>query len=149
MREWMERNKVNLLAILGRRGGDMTKLTASDLNTLLSWHRHPKLVCMKKEEKLAAWLSIISNGKTPPSYQKWTAKDDHKLKEAQSDIVDVAHMHLGHLETLKKKELMLAALTMMQEEFDQLTANRRDLIAEWGESSSKDPPKFEAVSLDA
>jgi hypothetical protein len=149
MREWMERNELNLLAILERRGGDMMKLTASNLTTLLSWHWHPKLAGMKKEEKLAAWLSIVSNGKTPQSYQTWTAEDDPKLKEAQSDIIDMAHTHLGHLETLKKKELMLAALTMMQEGFNQLTANRRNLIAESGESLSKNPPKFEMVLLDA
>jgi hypothetical protein len=30
----------------------------------------------------------------------------------------MAYTHLGHLEMLKKKELMLAVLTMMQEEFN-------------------------------
>ncbi len=106
---------------------------------------------MKKEEKLAAWLSIVRNGKPPPSYQKWTAEDDCKLKEAQSNKVNMAHTHLGHLEMLKKKELMLSALTMTREEFDQLMlmANKRNLIAELGELSSEDPPKFEAARLDA
>jgi hypothetical protein len=40
----------------------------------------------------------------------------------------MAHTALGHLEALKKKELVLAALTMTQEEFDKLAADRNELI---------------------
>jgi hypothetical protein len=127
----------------------MARLTVSNLTTLLGWHQHPKLVGMRKEEKLPTWLSIIRNGKPPPSHQKWTDEDDRKLKETKSNKIDTAHAHLGHLETLKKKMLMLAALTMTQEEFNQLMANRRNLIAQLGELLSKDPPEFKAAPLDA
>jgi len=44
--------------------------------------------------------------------------DEEQLKEAQSNVVEMAHTALGHLEALKKKELLLAALLMTQEEFD-------------------------------
>jgi hypothetical protein len=40
--------------------------------------------------------------------------------EAQSDIVEMAHMALGHLEALMKKELVLAAMTMTDEEFQKI-----------------------------
>ena len=42
----------------------------------------------------------------------------------------MAHMALGHLEELKKKELVLAAMTMSNKEFDQLVAQRNQLIVE-------------------
>ena len=42
----------------------------------------------------------------------------------------MAHTALGHLEELKKKELVLAAMTMSNEEFDQLVAQRNQLIVE-------------------
>jgi hypothetical protein len=97
---------------------------------LLSWHQHPKVAGMKKEEKLSAWVAIVNRGKAPPSFEKWTDDDDLKLMEAQSDVVEIemAHTALGHLEALKKKELVLAALTMTQEEFDKLAADRNELI---------------------
>ena len=42
----------------------------------------------------------------------------------------MARTALGHLEALKKKELVLAALTMTQEEFNKLAVNRNELIVE-------------------
>ncbi len=42
----------------------------------------------------------------------------------------MAHTALSHLEELKKKELAMAAMTMSQEEFDQLVEERNALIAD-------------------
>jgi hypothetical protein len=47
----------------------------------------------------------------------------------------MAHTALGHLEDLKKKELVLAAMAMSNEEFDRMVAQRNQLIVE----SSDDP----------
>ena len=58
---------------------------------------------MKKEGKLSAWVAIVNREKEPPSFEKWTDADDIKLLEAQSDVVEMAHTALGHLEALKKK----------------------------------------------
>ena len=96
---------------------------------------------MKKEEKLSAWVAIVNHGIEPPSFEKSTDADDIKLLEAQSDVVEMAHTALGHLEALKKKELVLAALTMTQEEFDKLAADRNELIVE---SSGDDHPNSDA-----
>jgi hypothetical protein len=85
---------------------------------------------MKKDEKLAAWVVIVSSGRATPPYERWTGVDDAKLLEAQSEIVEMAHTALGHLEELKKKELVLAAMTMSNEEFNQLVAQRNQLIVE-------------------
>jgi hypothetical protein len=51
----------------------------------------------------------------------------------------MAHMALGHLEELKKKELVLAAMAMSNEEFDQLVAQRNQLIVE---SAVSDDPNL-------
>jgi hypothetical protein len=96
---------------------------------------------MKKEEKLSAWVAIVNRGKALPPFEKWTDADNLKLLEAQSDIVEMAHTALGHLEALKKKELVLVALTMTQEEFDKLAADRNELIVE---SSGNDHPTSDA-----
>ena len=136
-----ERTESNALAILEAAGGDATKIKGLDLTILRSWHQHPKVAGMKKEEKLSAWVAIVNRGKAPSSFEKWTNADDLKLLEAQSDIVEMAHTALGHLEALKKKELVLVALTMTQEEFDKLAADRNELIVE---SSGDDHPTSDA-----
>ena len=97
---------------------------------------------MKKEEKLSAWVAIVNRGKAPPSFEKWTDANDLKLLEAQSDVVEMAHTALGHLEAQKKKELVLAALTMTQEEFDKLAADRNESIVE---CSGDDHPTSDAL----
>ena len=53
----------------------------------------------------------------------------------------MAHTAFGHLEALKKKELVLEALTMTQEEFNNLAADRNELIVE---SSGDDHPNSDA-----
>ena len=75
-------------------------------------------------------VMVTSSGRAPPPYERWTSVDNAKLLEAKSDIVEMAHIALGHLEELKKKELVLAAMTMSNEEFDQLVAQRNQLIVE-------------------
>ena len=73
--------------------------------------RHVNVAKMKKDKKLAVWVVVIvSSGRAPPLYERWTGVDIAKLLEAQSDIVEMAHTALGHLEKSKKKELVLAAM---------------------------------------
>ena len=49
-------------------------------------------------------MEIKLRGKAPPAFNKWTNNDEEQLKEAQSDVVEMAHTSLGHLKALKKKE---------------------------------------------
>ena len=62
---------------------------------------------------------IVSSGKPPPCYEKWTKEDELRLEEAQSDIVEMAHTALGQMEALKKKELVLVAHAMSEEEVNE------------------------------
>jgi len=93
---------------------------------------------MKKDKKPVAWVVIVRRGRAPPPYERWTGVDDAKLLEAQSDIVEMAHAALGHQEELKKKELVLAPMTMSNKEFDQLVAQRNQLIVESVVASGND-----------
>ena len=118
------------LHIQAMKGGDNTMLTSSDLTILLTWHQHAKVATMKKDAKLAAWVAIVGSGRAPPSFKRWTDTDDVKLLEAQSDSVEMAHTAIGHLEELKKKELVIAAMTMTEEEFTALADKRKELLNE-------------------
>jgi hypothetical protein len=135
VRERQEKNEMNAKIIQAAKGGDVTKLTLADLGILLTWYQHANIAKMNKPERLAVWEAIVSSGRAPPSYKRWTEADDANLLEAQSDVVKMAHTALGHLEDLKKKELVLAAMAMSNEEFDRMVAQRNQLIVE----SSDDP----------
>ncbi len=137
LRQRQERTESNAWAILEKTANDPTKFTASNLTILLTWHQQPKVASMKKDAKLNAWLRIVKQNEVPPPFEKWTNANDLKLEEAKPDIVEMEHTHLGHMEALKKKELVLAARAMSQEEFDQLVANRQSLIVN---STSEEPP---------
>jgi hypothetical protein len=95
--EHQERNETNALHIQATKSGDHMKLTSSNLTILLTWHQHAKVATIKREDKLAAWLAIVGSGKAPPSFERWTNANNAKLLEAQSDVVKMAHMALGHL----------------------------------------------------
>jgi hypothetical protein len=139
--------EMNVMMIQVAKGKDVTKLTSSNLTVHLTWHQHAKVATMKKDEKLAAWVAIDSSGREPPSFERWTDADNAKLLEAQSDVVEMAHTALGHLEELKKKELTLAAMTMSQEEFDQLVEQRNALIAESAVVSGNNHPNPSAPTM--
>jgi hypothetical protein len=107
-----EKVATNAMIIQAAKGGDVTKLTGADLTILLTWCQHANVGKMKKDEKVAAWVDIVSSGRAPPLYERWTKVDDAKLLETQSDIIEMAHTALGHLDELKKKELVLVSMTM-------------------------------------
>jgi hypothetical protein len=117
--------------------GDMSptlpaKLTSGNLAALLTWHRVPNVGELNKEEMLAKWGRIMTSLKPPPLYEKWTHEDEVKLEEAKSDIVEMAYTALGHMVVLKKKELLLAAWEMSQEEVDQLVVARSETAGSGG-----------------
>jgi hypothetical protein len=118
------------LDILERKGENPTTLTGTNLTALLTWHQHPKIAGMKKDGKSVAWMEIKRRGKAPPAFEKWTHNDKEKLNEVQSNVIEMAHTAIDHLKLLKKKELLLAALLMTQEEFNNLTADWEKLIVE-------------------
>jgi hypothetical protein len=144
LRERHEMNQNVALDILQRKGENLTTLTSVDLTALLTWHQHPKIAGMLKEAKFVAWMGIKNSGKSPPSFERWTDADEEQMLSAQSDIVEMAHTAIGHLKVLKKRELLLAALTMSQEEFEKLAAEREKLIVESAPLGNDHPNKLEA-----
>jgi hypothetical protein len=51
LRQWLERIECTALAILERSRNDPTKLAASNLAILLTWHRQSKVANMKNGGK--------------------------------------------------------------------------------------------------
>ncbi len=140
LRDRQEKNKSVALDILQRKGKNPTTMTGTDLTALLTWHQHPKVASLNKNAKFVAWMEIKRRGKAPPALNKWTHDDKEQLKEAQSNVVEMAHTALGHLEALKKNALLLAALLMTQKEFDKLAVKREKLVVELAALASNGNP---------
>jgi hypothetical protein len=47
----------------------VTKLTLADLGILRTWYQCANVAKMKKPERLAAWVAIVSSGRAPPAYE--------------------------------------------------------------------------------
>ncbi len=110
--------------VLDAKGSGPANLTAADLTTLLTWHQHIKVAGMNKATKVQAWKDIVDNHRQPPFFSRWTEDDERKLAEACQTTVDIGHTALGRMEEMKKKELVLVAATMSNEEFEALRRGR-------------------------
>ncbi len=130
MRERLEQTELNALDIIERRDGDPSKLTSGNLTTILTWHRLPKVGELNKEENEVGRIMISM--KPLPSYEKWANKDQVMLEKAQLDNIKMAHTALGHMVVLKKKELLLTAPVMSQEEFDELVVAKSEATVAMG-----------------
>ena len=60
-------------------------------------------------------------------FRRWTEDDKRKLAEACETTIDIGHTALGKMEEMKKKELVLVAATMSNEEFKVLWQEREQL----------------------
>ena len=74
--------------------------------------------------KVLAWKGIIDKNLQPPLFSRWTKADERKLAEASVTTVTIGHTALGRMVAMKKKELVLAAATMSNEEFEVLWKDR-------------------------
>ena len=66
MHERQEKVERNAMIIQAAKGGDVTKLTGANLTVLLTWYQHANVAKMKKDEKLAVWVVIVSSRRAPP-----------------------------------------------------------------------------------
>ncbi len=118
--ERLERNELNARLINKAKGSNPEKLTATDLTVLLTWHQHKKVAGMNKATKVIVWKEIVDNNRQPPLFSRWTEADERKLAEALATTVDIGHTALRRMVEMKKKELVLAAVTMSNDEFEVL-----------------------------
>ena len=120
----VERNESNGRLILDAKGSNPANLMAVDLTVPLTWHQHKKVAGMKKTTKVLAWKDIVDNNQQPPLFSRCTKDDERKLAEACETMVNIGHTALGRMVEMKKKELVLAAVTMSNDEFELLQQER-------------------------
>jgi len=67
--ERQEKVEMNVMIIQAAKGGGVTKLTGAKLTVLLTWNQNANVDKMKKEEKPAVWVVIVSSGRVPLPYE--------------------------------------------------------------------------------
>lgn len=87
--------------------GDMRKLMAKDLDTLLCWHGYKPSEIKTKMQNLACWQTIHFDGRAmnPPEKVRllpWTDEDGAKLTWLQNSEIDMTGTTLGRMNELKK-----------------------------------------------
>ncbi len=86
-------------------------------------------------------------------FSRWTEADERKLAEASVTTVMIGHTALGRMVAMKKKELVLAAATMLNEEFEVLRRDweRREQITDQESSAPTEEKLVTALetSVDA
>jgi hypothetical protein len=100
---------------------------------------------MNKATKSLAWKEIVDNNWQPPLFSRWTKADERKLAEALATMVDISHTALGRMVEMKKKELVLAAVTMSNNEFKVLRQERERRLNEQENSSAPMEDAFVAA----
>jgi hypothetical protein len=94
-------------------GKTINKLHVDDLKMVMSWHGVAIGMLKNKGEKVARWQQIMANMKQPPSFARWTDKDEAQLQAVMSDDVNFMDTQYGHHVALQERELeaMLEGLT--------------------------------------
>ncbi len=102
---------------------------------------------MNKAAKVLARKGTVNNNQQPPSFSRWTKADERKLAEALITMVTIGHTALGRMVGMKKKELVLAAVTMSNEEFKVLRQDwERRLNEQITDQESSAPTEDELVA---
>jgi hypothetical protein len=103
--------------------------------------------------KVLAWKGIVDKNRHPPLLSRWTEADERKLAEASVTTVTIGHTALRRMVAMKKKELVLAAATMLNEEFEVLRRDweRREQITDQESSAPTEEKLVTALetSVDA
>ncbi len=128
--ERLEKNELNGRLILEAKSSNPLKLTVADLTIVLTWHQHQKISGMKKAAKVLAWKGIVDNNRQPPLFSKWTKADERKQAAVSVTTVTIRHTALGRMVDMKKKELVLAAATMSNDEFEVLRQDQERRLYE-------------------
>lgn len=108
------------------KGRDCTKWTKTDFDAVLAWYNplnRTKLTT--NEEKTQAWRNdIITKGKNPPVYKRWTDDDERELLEASKEEITLGDTALGRVQKRKSNEVRRSILNMPDAEWAELVAAR-------------------------
>jgi hypothetical protein len=101
-------------------------LTGKECHTLIRYHNGVPKVLAK--DKVIQWKAICDGGTKPPVCSAWTDEEEQKLQRLMTGEITMEDTSLGRSQNLMKRELIITAADMGNEEWNSLVAKRQILI---------------------
>ncbi len=84
----------------------------------------------KVPDKRRVWKEIIDEGRSPPSYKKWTEEDEERLMATAKSDLSLADTRFGRAVATRKRELEASADFMSREERERMIRKLHELNEE-------------------
>ena len=124
-----EQREITALNLIQKQIQDKD-LKVEDLNVLLGWHQ-VKVTGLSKVQELTKWKNIRDSGQEPPSYAKWSALDDAKLKEMEEAPIQLCDTALGRFQQRKRKEMEESFMSAPKEEQQEMLKKLKAMVEEY------------------
>ena len=86
----------------------------------MKWHQVKMEKGAKVPDKRRVWKEICEEGRSPPSYEKWTEEDEERLMATTKSDLSLADTQFGREVATKKRELEASADFMSREERERM-----------------------------
>ena len=111
-------------------GKPVDDLKGADLDVLLKWHQVKMEKGSKVPDKRRVWKEIFDEGRSPPSYEKWTEEDEERLMATAKSDLSLADTRFGRAVATRKRELEASADFMSREERERMIRKLHELNEE-------------------
>ena len=105
-------------------------LKGADLDVLLKWHQVKMEKGAKVPDKRRVWSEIVEEGRSPPSYEKWTEEDEERLMATAKSSLTLADTRFGREVATRKRELEASVDFMSREERERMIRKLHELNEE-------------------
>ena len=114
-RKGFQKQEEDALAVLAKELS-VEKMNATELGTNLKWNKIPSSKQGSKQAIVAKWKTIKENKKPPPTFDKWTDQDEHKLHDLKSYKIEMKDTVLGRMEVSRTQESEASFTSLTKEE---------------------------------
>jgi hypothetical protein len=111
-------------------------LKGADLDVLLKWHQVKMEKGAKVPDKRRVWKEIFEEGRSPPSYEKWTEEDEERLMATTKSNLSLADTRFGRTVATRKRELEASVDFMSREERERMIRKLHELNEEEAPATS-------------
>ena len=112
------------------QGKAVDDLKGADLDVPLKWHQVKMEKGAKVPCKRRVWKEIFEEGRSPPSFEKWTEEDEERLMATTKSNLSLADTRFRHEVATKKRELEASADFMSREERERMIRRLHELNEE-------------------
>ncbi len=102
----------------------------------MKWHQVKMEKGAKVPDKRRVWKEIFEEGRSPPSYEKWTEEDEERLMATTKSDLSLADTRFGRTVATRKRELEASVNFMSREERERMIRKLHELNEEEAPATS-------------